>query len=30
MIIREPLSANCRNHFERQAWLANLPAKLEE
>ena len=30
MIILEQLSANCRNHGERQAWLDSLPAMLEE
>jgi len=30
MIIPEQLSANCRNHGERQAWLDSLPAMLEE
>jgi len=30
MIIPEHLSANCRNHGERQAWLDTLPAMLEE
>src|SRR5215472_11490964 len=30
MIIPEQLSANCRNHGERQRWLDNMPAMLEE
>jgi len=30
MIIPEQLSANCRNHVERQAWLDSLSAMLEE
>src|SRR6516162_2880101 len=30
MIIPELLSAACRNHGERQAWLDSLPAMLEE
>ncbi len=30
MIIPEQLSANCRKHPERQAWLDRLPAMLEE
>jgi len=30
MIIPEQLSANCRDHGERQAWLDGLPAMLEE
>lgn len=30
MTIPEQLSANCRNHGERLAWLDSLPAMLEE
>ncbi len=30
MMIPEQLSANCRNHGERQAWLESLPATVEE
>ena len=30
MIIPEELSANCRNHGERQEWLDSLPAMLAE
>jgi streptomycin 6-kinase len=30
MIIPERLSANCRKHDERQAWLERLPATVEE
>ena len=30
MIIPEQLSANCRNHVERQAWLDSSSAMLEE
>jgi Aminoglycoside/hydroxyurea antibiotic resistance kinase len=30
MIVPEQLSANCRNHGQRQRWLDSLPAMLEE
>jgi streptomycin 6-kinase len=30
MIIPEQLIANCRNHAEREAWLAGLPAMLAD